>query len=153
MGPQAWRPDDHVAPPPRRAPPVPAQSSRPPQRPVERLSAASGRAPAAALRPDRRRTDVKPPMVLAVAALLFGVLATANSGGYRYGISDQAFYATAVVKDLHPSFFPRDTPLLNAQAGLQWSDEIVAALSRTLHVDLPPLFLAIYVLTLTSLFL
>lgn len=95
---------------------------------------------------------MKPPIVLAAAALAFSVLATANSGGYRFGISDQAFYATAVVKDLHPSFFPRDTPLLNAQARLQWSDEIVAVLSRTFHVDLPPLFLAIYMLTLASLF-
>lgn len=95
---------------------------------------------------------MKPQIVLAAAALVFSVLATANSGGYRYGISDQAFYATAVVKDIHPSFFPRDTPLLDVQARLMWSDEIVAMLSRSFHVDLPVLFLAIYFLTLASLF-
>jgi len=89
---------------------------------------------------------------LTAAALVFGLLATANSGGYRYGVSDQAFYATAVVKDLHPTFFPRDTPLLAAQSALMWSDEIVAGLARALGVDLPPLFFALYLVTLLLLY-
>jgi hypothetical protein len=91
-------------------------------------------------------------LALTVGAFLFGLVATANSGGYRYGVSDQAFYATAVVKDLHPSFFPRDTPLLETQARLMWSDEIVAGFARAFGVDLPPLFFALYVLTLLALF-
>ena len=37
-------------------------------------------------------------LALAAGTLLFAVLATANSGGYRYGISDQAFYVPAVVR-------------------------------------------------------
>ncbi len=89
---------------------------------------------------------------LAAAAALFALLATANSGGYRYGASDQAFYASAILKDVHPALFPRDTALLQTEAKLQWSDEIVGGLSRGLGVDLPPLFLAIYVLTLLTLF-
>jgi hypothetical protein len=90
--------------------------------------------------------------ILAPAALLFALLATANSAGYRYGVSDQAFYATAVVKDLHPSWYPRDTPLLEVEAHLMWSDEILAGLARMTGVDLPPLFLAIYLVTLVTLF-
>ena len=86
------------------------------------------------------------------AALLFGVLATANSGGYRYGISDQAFYATAVVKQINPSLFPRDTPLLQTQARWMWCDEIVAGLSRMLGVRLPSLEFALYLATLVLLF-
>ena len=89
---------------------------------------------------------------LTLAAIVFGLAATANSGGYRYGVSDQAFYAAAVIKDLHPSFFPRDTPLLDTQARLMWSDEIVAGLARAFGVELPPLYLALYALTLMGLF-
>jgi hypothetical protein len=90
---------------------------------------------------------------LAVAAAVFVLAATANSGGYRYGVSDQAFYATAVVKDLHPDFFPRDSGLLAVESHLMWADEIVAGLIRILHVDQPPLYLAIYVATLLLLFI
>lgn len=90
---------------------------------------------------------------LILGGAAFVVAATANSGGYRYGVSDQAFYTPAVLKDLHPSLYPRDTALLAAESRLMWSDEIVAGLSRALHVDLPPLYLALYVLTLVALFL
>jgi hypothetical protein len=89
---------------------------------------------------------------LALAALAFVLAATANSGGYRYGVSDQAFYATAIVKDLHPDFFPRDTRLLEVESHLMWSDEIVAALTRGLGLDLPTLALALYLATLVLLF-
>lgn len=89
---------------------------------------------------------------LALAAPLFAALITANAGGYRYGISDQAFYQAAVVKDLHPSDFPRDTALLETQSRLMWCDEIVAALSRWTGLDLPPLAFLIYVVTVAALF-
>ena len=89
---------------------------------------------------------------LALAAVLFAALITANAGGYRYGISDQAFYQAAVVKDLHPADFPRDTVLLETQSKLMWCDEIVAALSRWTGLDLPPLAFLIYVVTVGVLF-
>ncbi len=89
---------------------------------------------------------------LAMGAALFAALITANSGGYRYGISDQAFYQAAVVKDLHPTFFPRDTVVLEAQSRLMWCDEIIAALSRWTGLDLPPLAFLIYVVTVVALF-
>jgi hypothetical protein len=90
--------------------------------------------------------------LFAAAAVLFAIAATANSGGYRYGVSDQAFYATAVVKDLHPSFFPRDSGLIATQAKLMWADEMVAGLVRVTGLDLPALSLVLYALTLLLLF-
>ena len=90
--------------------------------------------------------------VLVLAASAFVLAATANSGGYRYGVSDQAFYTAAVIKDLHPSYYPRDTTLLEAESRLMLSDQIAAGLSRTLGVDLPPLYLALYLVTLLTLF-
>jgi hypothetical protein len=79
---------------------------------------------------------------------LFGLLATANSSGYRYGISDQAFYLPAVNHHLTPSLFPRDAPLIQAQAHLVASDNVVAALVKTTGVQLPQVAAALYVVTL-----
>jgi hypothetical protein len=75
----------------------------------------------------------------ALAALLFGVMATANSGGYRYGVSDQAFYLPAIARSLDPSLFPHDAPVLDAQARLWLGDDLVGALARGATVNLPAL--------------
>ncbi len=91
-------------------------------------------------------------VLLALAAVAFSVAATANSGGYRYGASDQAFYTVAVLKQLHPDYFPRDTPLIRAESRFMASDRIIAGVSSALHVDLPPLYLTLYALTLVLLF-
>ena len=80
--------------------------------------------------------------------LPFIVIATANSAGYRYGASDQAFYAPAAMQRLDEGLFPRDTALLNAQARLTFADESVATLARLTGGRLPPLFAALYVLGL-----
>jgi hypothetical protein len=85
------------------------------------------------------------------AVVLFITLATANSAGYRYGVSDQAYYVPAVAKVLDPALFPRDAPLLAAQSRLTFSAEAVAGLSRLLHLDLPVLCFGLYVLTLVTL--
>jgi hypothetical protein len=89
---------------------------------------------------------------VAAAFLLFGILATANAGGYRFGVSDQAYYAVAVLADENPSLYPRDRPLLDAQSRLMLSDDLLGWLARTLGTDLPPLFFAIYLFTLAALF-
>ena len=83
--------------------------------------------------------------------VLFGVLATANSAGYRYGASDLAFYAPAIMRQLDPALFPRDAPLLNVQADLTLADETVAASARLTRLDLPGLFFALYALSLALL--
>ena len=51
------------------------------------------------------------------AALLFALAAVLNCGGYRYGVSDQAFYVPAVLHHLDPSLFPRDWALISARIG------------------------------------
>ena len=81
----------------------------------------------------------------------FVLLATANSAGYRYGASDLAFYGPAVVRQLDPELFPRDRPVLDAQANLTFMDETVAAVARRTTMHLPSLFLALYVATLVLL--
>lgn len=80
--------------------------------------------------------------------LPFVVLATLNSGGYRYGASDQAFYVPAVLDALDPARFPRDSALLAAQTRLTLVDETLAALVSTLGMSLPGAFALLYVAAL-----
>jgi len=84
---------------------------------------------------------------------LFILLATANSGGYRYGAGDQAFYQPAVEVRLHPELFPRDRALIESQAKLTVVDETLAAASRLTHLDLPQLFFVLYLGSLAAMFL
>ena len=81
----------------------------------------------------------------------FVLLATANSAGYRYGASDLAFYGPAVMRQLDPDLFPRDRPVLDAQANLTFMDETVAAIARRTTTHLPSLFLGLYIVTLVLL--
>jgi hypothetical protein len=70
-----------------------------------------------------------PPRWLLITAgfAIFAVVAIANSAGYRFGASDQAFYLPAAARVLDPSLFPRDGALLDTQARLTAGDEILAA--------------------------
>ena len=74
----------------------------------------------------------------------FAIVATANSGGYRYGASDQAFYLPAVAAELDPSLFPRDRELLGPHMRLWLGDSLIADLARLTGSGLPQLFLALY---------
>lgn len=87
-------------------------------------------------------------MKFGLAALAFVVLATLNSGGYRYGASDQAFYQPAVLKQLDPALFPRDTRVLAAQTRLTAADEVLAAVVRIAQVPVPTAFALLYVVSL-----
>jgi hypothetical protein len=80
----------------------------------------------------------------AAAVVLFALVATANSGGYRYGISDQAFYLPAIEKSLDPDLFPRDSPILQAQMRLWLGDEVAAFLARGAAVNLPLVAAVLY---------
>jgi hypothetical protein len=91
-------------------------------------------------------------LALAAGAALFAVLATANSGGYRYGISDQAFYVPAVVRAADPDAFPRDRPLIDAQATLMLTDELLAAAATITRADLATVHLGLYLATMAALF-
>lgn len=79
---------------------------------------------------------------------LFVLLATANGAGYRYGVSDQAFYIPVVVRALHPESFPRDRSLIEAQGRLMAIDEALAGLARGTGLSLDTLFFAGYLASL-----
>jgi hypothetical protein len=89
---------------------------------------------------------------LATAALAFLVLATANAGGYRYGISDQAFYIPALAYRLDPALFPRDIGLFAPQMRLWLGDDIVGWVGRLIPLDLRVLFFVLYLTGLAGLF-
>lgn len=76
------------------------------------------------------------------------VLATANGAGYRYGVSDQAFYIPVVVRALEPAAFPRDAPLIDAQGHLMLSDEALAEVVGATGWGLDWVFLGAYLASL-----
>src|ERR671914_207171 len=80
--------------------------------------------------------------------LPFLVLAVLNSGGYRYGASDQAFYLPVVLAKLDPGLYVRDAPVIGAQARLTTYDEAVAFIVRTTRLSLPVIFAALHVISL-----
>lgn len=90
-------------------------------------------------------------LLLTLAGVLFVILATANGAGYRYGVSDQAFYIPVVTRALDPSLFPRDGALIDAEGRLMVMDEILSALVQTTGVSLEALFFSGYLLSLAIL--
>ena len=83
--------------------------------------------------------------------VLFVLLATANGAGYRYGVSDQAFYIPAVTRILDPAAFPRDAPLIDAQGTLIVTDEVLALATRLTGLSLEVLFFLAYLCALALL--
>ena len=83
--------------------------------------------------------------------VLFVLLATANGAGYRYGVSDQAFYIPVVTRSLQPAAFPRDASMIDAEGRLMVLDEILALVMRTTGVSLETLYLAGYLASLALL--
>ena len=79
------------------------------------------------------------PALLVALGLAFGLVATANGAGYRYRVSDQAFYITVVMRSMNPTLFPRDASLINAPGHLMATDEILATLVRTTGTSLETL--------------
>jgi len=90
--------------------------------------------------------------VASVIAILFVlIVGTANSGGYRFGASDQAFYIPAVSLSADPSLFPRDRAVFEPQMRLWIGDEILGGIVRTTGVSLEALFAGLYVITMAGL--
>jgi hypothetical protein len=83
-----------------------------------------------------------------VGILVFVVLATANGAGYRYGVSDQAFYIPAIVHAADPATFPRDRLLIESQARLMVLDEVLAGVMQGTGLSLPKIFAAGYFVSL-----
>ena len=88
---------------------------------------------------------------LLAAVAVFVILATANSGGYRYGASDQAFYGPAVALRLDPSLFPRDRALFAPQMRAWLGDDLFAWMTRATGADVSTVFAATYLVTLLTL--
>jgi hypothetical protein len=86
--------------------------------------------------------------LILLMALVFGVLVTANSAGYRFGISDQAFYIPAIDLWRWPDLFPRDRLLLEPQARLTVIDEAFGWICRATGLSLEPVFLFAYACTI-----
>ncbi len=82
------------------------------------------------------------------ATAAFVLLATGNSGAYRYGVGDQAFYIPAILNDIQPELFPRDDVVFAAQERWLAFDELSAGVVAATGLSLPSLFVAFYVLTL-----
>jgi len=89
---------------------------------------------------------------LAFGALAFCMLVMLNVGGYRYGVSDQAFYIPVVQQALNPSLFPHDAALLAAQNQLFAFDNWFAPVVRLSGLSLPVAFLASYLAGLLVLY-
>jgi hypothetical protein len=79
--------------------------------------------------------------------VVFALLMTANGAGYRYGVSDQAFYIPVVAHAIDPAVFPRDAALIDAQGKLMITDEIIAWLARVTSIPLDLLFFSGYLLS------
>jgi hypothetical protein len=91
------------------------------------------------------RTRPIPPLLTWTAgALAFFLLATANSGGYRYGASDQAYYIPAIREAMTPALFPRDDALLDAQSQVILWDGLVAGITGWTGLPLASVFFALY---------
>jgi hypothetical protein len=88
-----------------------------------------------------------------LAGGVFVVLATANAAGYRYGVSDQAFYIPVVARALDPGSYPRDGALIDAQGRLMATDELLAGIVRVTGVPLDLVFLGGYLLSLAALWI
>ena len=57
-------------------------------------------------------------------AALLCVLAAFDAAGYRYGVSDQAFYVPAIFLSVDPNLYPHDSSLIRAQGDLIVFDEV-----------------------------
>jgi len=90
--------------------------------------------------------------ILTVGAVLFCVLVILNVGGYRYGVSDQAFYLPVVLQGLEPDLYPHDAPLIAAQDRFFTLDDWLAPILDATGLSVPIAFLIGYGLSLMFLY-
>ena len=90
--------------------------------------------------------------LITLGGLIFCLLILLNVGGYRYGVSDQAFYIPVVKQGLNPSLFPHDADLLAAQNQFFAFDNWFAPLIELSGLTLPDAFLATYFIGLLILY-
>jgi hypothetical protein len=81
---------------------------------------------------------------------IFLVLATANGAGYRYGVSDGAFYVTAVTLAENPAAFPRDAPLIRTEGQFFVIDETLALIGHGTGASMESRFFAAYLVAIAA---
>ena len=91
------------------------------------------------------------PLAVGGLFILFTITAILNAGGYRHGVSDQAFYIPAILRHLDPALFPRDWAMLGAQDKFNVFTPILGSFVRVSGIPLPHLFLGLYLLGLCAL--
>jgi type II secretory pathway component PulM len=91
------------------------------------------------------------PLRYGLAALAFCLVATLNSGGYRFGVGDQAFHLPAIERHLAPELFPRDRVVIEAQDGLTLVNRVAALVVSRTGTTVAQLFAGAYLLTLVLL--
>ena len=91
-------------------------------------------------------------LLLAIGAIGFGCLVVLNVGGYRYGVSDQAFYIPVILQELTPNMYPHDASLIAAQDRFFFFDDWFAGILRYSNISIPSGFLIGYALTLLLIF-
>ena len=91
-------------------------------------------------------------ILLGAGAFVFCSLATLNAGGYRYGISDQAFYIPIIQQQLRPDLYPNDAALIAAPDRFFLFDEWFAVILDVTGASLPLAFLVAYFITLLVLY-
>jgi len=83
-------------------------------------------------------------LLYVIGGVAFVLLATANGAGYRYGVSDQAFYVPVVARAIDPTLFPLDASLIDAEGQLMIVDEVMGAVARATGLSIEMLFLGSY---------
>ena len=91
--------------------------------------------------------------LLVAGAVAFCVLVLLNVGGYRYGVSDQAFYIPVVRQGLEPGLYPHDASLLAAQNRFFAFDNWFAPLVGLTGSAVPHAFLLVYLAGLLALYI
>ena len=91
------------------------------------------------------------PLRYGLAALAFCLVATLNSGGYRFGVGDQAFHVPAIERRLAPELFPRDRVVIEAQDGLTLVNRVAALVVSETGITVAPLVAGVYLLALVLL--
>ena len=107
-------------------------------------------APSQATTRERRTWRAAAWHVLGAAA--FGLLATLNTAGYRFGVGDQAFYIPSILRQIDGRLFPRDSALLDVQSRLFVFDEVLARATGLIPASLETWFLGLYLLTMALLY-
>jgi len=91
-------------------------------------------------------------LLLIAGAPIFCLLVLLNVGGYRYGVSDQAFYIPVVLRGLDPSLYPHDAPLLAVQNQLLAFDDWFSSIVAMSGVSVPAAFFVSYLAGLSLLY-